>query len=366
MSFWTGAHKYFIELMYMSFNELLEDLYYKKLNYDGINQLYLKAKQQDKSIQKDDVKEWLDKQKAYQQTKQAVGKKEFLPIYSETPYSFQIDLTFFPRYEGQNKGYNTLFTAININTRYAYYFKSKSKSKQMTLEFIKEMERRTPINSISCDKGKEFNNLDFVEFCKKNNISLFFIKGDSHKLGIINRFHRTIKNKLSKHFVATNSVNWIDAIDSIIKNYNNTFHRGIGMSPNEMNNYTEADLVANKREYTEMLIRKNGLPFDVGDKVRLLRKKKLFEDKQLSKYGDKVYSVVNVYTNALDISDKQGNIERVKKSEVIKVEVDVVTDEPSNIQETNKKYKAKKKLARQGLDTSNIIDEPRKRNIKFL
>lgn len=358
----------------MSFNELLTDLYYKKLNYDGINQLYLKAKKQDKNIQKDDVKEWLDKQKSYQQTKQAVGKKEYLPIYSETPYSFQLDLTFFPRYERQNKGYNTLFTAININTRYAYAYKSKSKTKQDILEFIRDMEERTLINSITCDKGKEFENSDFIEFCKKNDITLFFVKEDSHKLGIINRFHRTIKNKLSKHFIATNSVNWIDAIDDIIENYNNTFHRGIGTSPREMNRYAEVDAIARNREYTELLKKKNGEPFEVNDKVRVMRKKKLFEDKQLSKYGDEIYNIENVYKNALDISDAKGNIQRVKKSDVIKVDEEAVTDEPSDyapliapparaeMVEVNKEHKAKKRFQREGLDINDIIDAPRRRN----
>ena len=34
-----------------------------------------------------------------------VKKKVFLPIYSESHYSFQIDLTFFPRYKKENKNY---------------------------------------------------------------------------------------------------------------------------------------------------------------------------------------------------------------------------------------------------------------------
>lgn len=350
----------------MNINELLTDIYYKKFNYDGINQLYAKAKLQDKDIKKADVKEWLDKQTTYQQTKQEVGKKEFLPIYSETPYSFQIDLTFFPRYQSQNKGYNTLFTAININTRYAYYFKSKSKEKNITLEFIKEMLEQTPINSITCDKGKEFNNLDFIDYCKTNNISLFIVKEDSHKLGIVNRFHRTIKNKLSKHFIATNSVVWIDAIDDIIKNYNNSFHRGIGMSPNKMNNFSEVDYITHQREYSDLLKKKIGVSFEVNDTVRLLRKKKVFEDKQLSKYGDKIYTVVEIYNNSLDVMDNEGIRQRVKKSEVIKVDEEAITDKPIQIVEVNKIHKGKKKLMREGLDTSNIVDEPRRRNISFV
>ena len=104
----------------MTDEELLFDLYYNKHNYDSVNILYSKARIAHPNITLKIVKNWLNSQQAKQQTKAKVGKKDFLPIYSELPYSFQIDLTFFPRYEKQNKGYTVLFTDININTRYVY------------------------------------------------------------------------------------------------------------------------------------------------------------------------------------------------------------------------------------------------------
>ena len=105
----------------MNDNEVMELVYYKQGNYDGINELYKKVKIIYPSISKTFVKNWLDKQTSHQQTKVgAIKHKEFLPIYSELPYSFQIDLTFFPRYKKQNDNNTVLFTAININTRFAY------------------------------------------------------------------------------------------------------------------------------------------------------------------------------------------------------------------------------------------------------
>ncbi len=91
---------------------LLDTIYYKEHNYDGVEQLYKKAKQRDKNITKAFVSEWLSKQQNRQQSHRKVGKKVFLPIYSEAPYAFQFDLTFFPRYKKQNGGNYVLFTAI--------------------------------------------------------------------------------------------------------------------------------------------------------------------------------------------------------------------------------------------------------------
>lgn len=340
----------------MNTSELLNDIYYIKKNYDGINQLYLKAKAINPKIKKSEVKEWLDKQNSHQQTKSKVGTKTFLPIYSETPYSFQIDLTFFPRYVNQNKGFHVLFTAININTRYAYAYFSKSKDMRTITGFLKQMEEKTPINTVTCDKGKEFANREFIDFCNEKNIAIFLVKGDSHKLGIVNRFHRTIKNKLTKHFISTNSVNWIDAIDDIINNYNNSVNRGIGVAPIKVNNAIETDIITEMRKETDRL--KSVLPeiFESGDAVRIFRNKKLFGDKQLSKYGDEVYKVVKVYKNALDIKGEDGKTQRVKQSEVLKVkQAGVYTPPISAIIAANKEHSSSAKLRREGLDIANII-----------
>ena len=55
---------------------------------------------------------------------------------------------------------------------------------------LKKMEEKTVINSITCDLGSEFNNAIFKKYCSENNITIYFIKDDSHKMGIINRFHK--------------------------------------------------------------------------------------------------------------------------------------------------------------------------------
>jgi transposase InsO family protein len=68
------------------------------------------------------------------------------------------------------------------------------------------------INSITMDSGSEFTNLEVVTWFEDHEIETYYVVGDSHKLGIINRFHRTLKDKLLKHFLSSNSNNWINDI----------------------------------------------------------------------------------------------------------------------------------------------------------
>ena len=280
----------------MNQTELLNDLYYKQHNYDGIDILYKKAKAFDNSIKKEFVKDWLNKQQNKQLTTIKTSKKSFLPIYSETSYSFQIDLTFFPRYKKQNQQFYVLFTAININTRFAYAYSGKDKDMKTILNMLKDMEKKTVINAITCDDGTEFNNREFIKYCDDNEIQLYFIKNDSHKLGIINRFHRTIKNKLTKYFISNDTVKWIDVIDKIIYNYNHTINKGIGIEPYKVNNFIEHEIILWKRKQTEIFNDKNE-DFNIGDKVRIINKKVLFNDKMLPNYSSTVFTVKKVLNN---------------------------------------------------------------------
>ena len=169
--------------------DVLERLYNNELNLDNANTLYHKAKKLDSNIKLNDVKEFLTNQSTYQQNYKNNKKKNYLPIYSNDHYSFQLDLTFLPKYKQQNKGYTVIFTAININSKYVYAYAMKSKSAIEINEILnKFLHNALMINNLTFDKGLEFTNKLFDKFCENNYIKTYPVKADSHKLGIINRF----------------------------------------------------------------------------------------------------------------------------------------------------------------------------------
>ena len=221
-------------------NKLLNHVYYELKNFDSINELYRKAKLLNKKLKKEDVSKYLKEQDTHQQTTiDKVEKIKFKPIYTEGPYDYQIDLTFFPRYKYENNNYMVLFTAININTRYAYAYYAKNKELQSILKMLHVwLKNALTIENITCDKGSEFTNNEVKKWFHENNINVFYVKDDDHrKLSIINRFHRTLKDKLVKLFTANDNGRWIDDIDKIIKNYNDTRNKGIyNYTPNEATN----------------------------------------------------------------------------------------------------------------------------------
>ena len=64
--------------------------------------------------------------------------------------------------------------------------------------------------------------------------------GDHHALGIIDRLARTLKTILTKLFLEEGTTNWINELDKIVDNYNNTPTDALDdHTPNEALNNTE-------------------------------------------------------------------------------------------------------------------------------
>ena len=102
---------------------------------------------------------WLKGQSTQQQTTQTIKRKEYKPIYSEDYYSYQIDFTFLNKYKNSNDGIYVLFTAININSRYAYAYYGKNKETTTILKFLEQFKKESKeIHTITTDLGSEFTN----------------------------------------------------------------------------------------------------------------------------------------------------------------------------------------------------------------
>ena len=74
------------------------------------------------------------------------------------------------------------------------------------------------------DKGREFYNKDV-----QNLVELYFTENEE-KSSVIERFNRTINKKMFKYFSANNTRKYIDVLDLLVDQYNNTIHSSIKIS----------------------------------------------------------------------------------------------------------------------------------------
>ena len=130
------------------------------------------------------------------------------------------------------KGFIFLLCVIDIFSKYAWVVPLKDKkgvSIVNAFQSILKDSNRKP-NKIWVDKGGEF----FKNSLKngyKTIILLCIQRNHEAKSVIAERFIRTLKNKIYKHMTSISKNVYIDKLDNIVNEYNNTHHRTIKMKP---------------------------------------------------------------------------------------------------------------------------------------
>ena len=143
-----------------------------------------------------------------------------------------VDLADMPLLSKFNKGFRFLLCAIDIFSKDAWVILLKDKKGisivnafQKILNDSKrskaEDKRRKP-NKIWVDKGSEFYNNSFKKWLKDNDIFMYSTNNKG-KSAVAERFTRTLKNKIYKYMTSLSKDVYIDRLDDIIKEYNNSF-----------------------------------------------------------------------------------------------------------------------------------------------
>ena len=131
-----------------------------------------------------------------------------------------------------NKGIRFLLCVIDIFSKYAWVVPLKDKkgiSIVKAFQSILKQSNRKP-NKIWVDKGSEFYNASFKKWLQDNDI----VMNSTHNEGksvVAERFIRTLKSKIYKCMTSISKNVYIDKLDDIVDEYNNTYHTTIKMKP---------------------------------------------------------------------------------------------------------------------------------------
>ena len=77
------------------------------------------------------------------------------------------------------------------------------------------------------DRGRGFYNNDVQKIVE------IYSTERKEKSCVIERFNRTIKEKMFKYLSANNTRKYVDVLDLLVEQYNNTIHSAISMTPKE-------------------------------------------------------------------------------------------------------------------------------------
>ena len=131
-----------------------------------------------------------------------------------------------------NKEFRFLLCVIDIFSKYAWVIPLKDKKGVSIViafqKILKQSNRKQ--NKISVGKGSEFYNNFFKKWLQDNDIANYSTHNEEKSV-VAERFIRTIKNKIYKYMTSISKNVYIDILDDVVNEYNNTKHRTIKMKP---------------------------------------------------------------------------------------------------------------------------------------
>ena len=216
-----------------------------------------------------------------------------------------VDMQSFSKF---NNGIKYLLMVIDVFSKYGWIVPLKSKTGVDVANALSkifdersDLGERRPMK-IWVDKGKEFYN----KHVKALGVQLYSTENEE-KSSVVERWNRTMKEKMFKYFSANSTRKYIDILDEMVNNYNNTKHSSIKMTPVE---------ASDKKNKNRVWLNLNGKAtnpikpkFSVGDKVRITKKKTVFEKGYTPRWTEEVFTVSQVqYTDppTYKISDYHG------------------------------------------------------------
>ena len=261
---------------------LLGNLYYSPNTlFTSIKSLYEAVK--NKKITYNEVKTFIQKQESNQLFKKQPKVKNYFPIYAKHKYEIiQLDLIDISNLATANKNYKYLLVAIDVYSRIAFVVPIKNKTASFVIDALETILDQTEPTTITCDNGSEFINSEFKKLLTNRGIDINYVDiGSHHALGKIDRFVRTLREKINKYMEMHNTTAYIDVLQTIVKNYNLTYCIGFKKAP--------VDVKDDDKDVNDMFMKKNmkakeeEIIFSIGDKVRYILNLNQFEKHTLPK-----------------------------------------------------------------------------------
>ena len=131
---------------------------------------------------------------------------------------------------------------IDIFSKFAWVVPLKDKKGVSIVDAFQKIlndSNRKP-NKIWVDKLSKFYKNSLKKWLKANDTEMYSIHNEGKSV-VAERFIRTLKTKICKYMTWVSKNVYIDKLDDIMGEYNNTYHRTIKMKPIDIKDNTYVD-----------------------------------------------------------------------------------------------------------------------------
>jgi hypothetical protein len=200
---------------------------------------------------------------------------------------FQADLIDVSNIKKYNNGYTFILTVIDVFSRVAFAVPLKNKTGATLTSAFEPILKKHNVKYLQTDKGTEFKNITFQNMLKKHKVHFFTTQNDDIKASIIERFNKTLKNKLYRYFTHNNTYKFTDVLQAIVKSYNISYHGTLKMAPSQVDKKNLGLIWHNINR--PVAIRRP--TFRIGQHVRISKAKKQFDKGYLPNWSAEIFTI---------------------------------------------------------------------------
>lgn len=214
-------------------------------------------------------------------------------------YQFQMDLVEVQALSQYNDNTRYLLNVIDTFTRYAFVRPLKDKKATTVLNAFKSIleEAQNKPHMLVMDKGTEFMNEQFKNFCKDNNIRLVNPQANIHA-AYIERFNRTLQTIMYKYMTEHETNRYVDVLQDLVSTYNKRKHRIINMAPIVAENNPETHITLNLAQAKRESLQKQKQPqYAIGSYVRIAKQKGKFSRSYQEQAAQEIFKIYKIDTS---------------------------------------------------------------------
>lgn len=205
---------------------------------------------------------------------------------------WSMDLAQLDRYARQNSNYKYILGVVEALSKKVFLRPIKKKNAQTVLNAFVDIVKEAGYfpRLISADKGSEFKSV-FKKYLDDHNITIYHTY-NLHSV-FIERFWRTLKNRLETYFTYTGKKRWLEILPQMAHAYNETKHSSTKFIPNLVNKENELQVLHNLYDkYLAEPAKKS--VYKAGDIVKVGRNKLLFEKSSTANFTSENFKISKV------------------------------------------------------------------------
>lgn len=245
-------------------------------------------------IPKNKVTEYLSSHDSYTLHKPAAKNfKRRKTITKGIDDLWQVDLADLVSISKYNDGYKYIMTCVDVCSKYAFAAPLKFKTSKLVARAFAGFLKKRKCKLLQSDKGSEFKNNIFKKLLNDNGIKHYTSENNDIKAAVVERFNRTLKNKIYRYFTHVGKPRYIDVLQKIIASYNNTIHSSTGFKPVDVNKSNEK-IVLNKL-FKNKNKTKRIFKYKTGDTVRVSKNRMIFDRGYTQNWTNEIFIIHKKY-----------------------------------------------------------------------